>query len=101
MMVIAVGVSAYNLALFHLICHSVFKALLFMSAGAIIHSVINESQDLRTYGGFLPFLPLTYTCILIASLSLMAIPGLTGFYSKDIILESLIGTYEISGFVVY
>lgn len=101
MMVIAVGVSAYNLALFHLVCHSIFKALLFMSAGAIIHSVISESQDLRTYGGFLPFLPLTYTCILIASLSLMAIPGLTGFYSKDIILETLIGSYQLSGFIVY
>ncbi|MBY3555998.1 NADH-quinone oxidoreductase subunit L, partial [Modestobacter lapidis] len=70
-------------------------------AGAIIHSVINESQDLRTYGGFLPFLPLTYTCILIASLSLMAIPSLTGFYSKDIILETLVGSYQISGFLVY
>lgn len=101
MMVIAVGVSAYNLALFHLVCHSVFKALLFMSAGAIIHSVINESQDLRTYGGFLPFLPLTYTCILIASLSLMAIPSLTGFYSKDIILETLIGSFGFSGFAIY
>lgn len=101
MMVIAVGASAYNLALFHLICHSVFKALLFMSAGAIIHSIINEYQDLRTYGGFLPFLPLTYTCILIASLSLMAIPGLTGFYSKDIILETLIGSFSFSGFAVY
>lgn len=101
MMIIAIGISAYNLALFHLICHSVFKALLFMSAGAIIHSIINESQDLRTYGGFLPYLPLTYTCLLIASLSLMALPGLTGFYSKDIIIESLLGTYEISGFIIY
>ncbi|CAN0554444.1 unnamed protein product [Ectocarpus sp. 8 AP-2014] len=100
-MMIAIGVSCYNLALFHLICHSFFKALLFMSAGSVIHSIISEYQDIRMYGGFRQFIPLAYTCIFIASLSLMAIPGLTGFYSKDIIIESMYGEYTFSGFIIY
>ncbi len=100
-MMIAIGLSAYNLSLFHLFCHSFFKALLFMSAGSIIHSVVSEYQDIRMYGGMLKFLPLTYVCLLIASLSLMAIPGLTGYYSKDIIIESGLGVYSISGYVIY
>lgn len=100
-MVIAIGISSYNMALFHLFCHAFFKALLFMSAGSIIHSIASESQDMRKYGGLLQFLPFSYLSILIASLSLMAIPGLTGFYSKDIIIESTIGTYTLSGFIIY
>jgi NADH-ubiquinone oxidoreductase chain 5 len=101
MMVIAIGLSSYNMALFHLFCHAFFKALLFMSAGSIIHSIASESQDMRKYGGLLQFLPFTYLSILIASLSLMAIPGLTGFYSKDIIIESSFGSFTISGFIMY
>lgn len=101
LIIIAIGGSGYNIALFHLFCHSFFKALLFMSAGAIIHSVISESQDIRTYGGFNNYLPFTYTCLLIASLSLIAIPGLTGFYSKDTIIESILGIYTISGYCIY
>lgn len=100
-MMLGIGISAYNLALFHLICHSFFKALLFMSAGAIIHAVGNGYQDIRTYGSFLKFLPLTYICILIASLSLMALPGLTGYYSKDIIIETLYGSYSLTGYIIY
>lgn len=101
LMVVAIGLSAYNISLFHLFCHAMFKALLFMSAGSIIHSIISESQDIRTYGGLLNYLPVTYVCILIASLSLMAFPGLTGFYSKDIIIESTLGVYTISGYIIY
>lgn len=101
LMVVAIGLSAYNISLFHLFCHAMFKALLFMSAGSIIHSVISESQDIRTYGGFLQYLPVTYVSILIASLSLMALPGLTGYYSKDIIIESTLGVYTISGYIIY
>lgn len=100
-MMLAIGISSYNLALFHLICHSFFKALLFMSAGSLIHSIINEYQDIRMFGGFHKFVPLTYTAIFIASLSLMAIPGLTGFYSKDIIIESLYGNYTFTGYIIY
>nr|QNS38573.1 NADH dehydrogenase subunit 5 [Paracoccidioides sp. 'americana'] len=100
MMVIAIGLSSYNLALFHLINHAFYKALLFLGAGAIIHSVA-DNQDFRKFGGLKPFLPLTYSAILIASLSLVAIPFMTGFYSKDFILESSYGQYYLSSIIVY
>ncbi|CUM68641.1 uncharacterized protein PRCAT00006369001 [Priceomyces carsonii] len=101
MMMLAIGSSAYDLAIYHLYCHAFFKALLFMSAGSIIHSFMSETQDMRKYGGLLNYLPYSYTTMLIASLSLMAIPGLTGYYSKDIIIESLYGTYTVSGYIMY
>ncbi|YP_008474905.1 NADH dehydrogenase subunit 5 (mitochondrion) [Candida pseudojiufengensis] len=100
-MVLAIGISSYDLAIYHLYCHAFFKALLFMGAGSVIHSYISETQDMRKYGGLINYLPFSYTAILIASLSLMAIPGLTGYYSKDIIIESLYGTYTFSGYVLY
>ena len=100
MMVIAVGLSSYNLALFHLVNHAFYKALLFLGAGAVIHSVA-DNQDFRKYGGLRPFLPLTYSVMLIASLSLVAFPFMTGFYSKDFILESAYGQFYFSGTVVY
>ena len=101
LMMLAIGSSAYDLAIYHLYCHAFFKALLFMSAGSIIHSFISETQDLRKYGSLLSYLPYTYICILIASFSLMAIPGLTGYFSKDIIIETLYGQYNISGYIMY
>lgn len=101
MMMLAIGSSAYDLAIYHLYCHAFFKALLFMSAGSIIHSYMSETQDMRKYGGLINYLPFSYTTMLIASLSLMAIPGLTGYYSKDIIIESLYGTYTVSGYIMY
>lgn len=101
MMMLAIGSSAYDLAIYHLYCHAFFKALLFMSAGSIIHSFMSETQDMRKYGGLIEYLPFSYTTMLIASLSLMAIPGLTGYYSKDIIIESLYGTYTVSGYIMY
>ncbi len=100
MMVIAVGLSSYNIALFHLVNHAFYKGLLFLGAGAVIHGVA-DNQDFRRYGGLLIFLPLTYTVMLIASLSLIAFPFMSGFYSKDLILESTYGLYEYSGVVVY
>jgi len=100
MMVIAVGLSCYNIALFHLVNHAFYKALLFLGAGAVIHAVA-DNQDFRRYGGLRPFLPLTYSVMLIASLSLVAFPFMTGFYSKDFILESAYGQYYFSGTVVY
>jgi NADH-ubiquinone oxidoreductase chain 5 len=100
MMVIAVGLSSYNIALFHLVNHAFYKALLFLGAGAVIHAVA-DNQDFRRYGGLRPFLPLTYSVMLIASLSLVAFPFMTGFYSKDFILESAYGQYYFSGTVVY
>ena len=100
MMVIAVGLSSYNLALFHLVNHAFYKALLFLGAGAVIHAV-SDNQDFRKYGGLRAFLPLTYSVMLIGSLSLVAFPFMTGFYSKDFILESAYGQFYFSSTVVY
>jgi NADH-ubiquinone oxidoreductase chain 5 len=100
MMVIAVGLSSYNIALFHLVNHAFYKGLLFLGAGAVIHAVA-DNQDFRRYGGLIRFLPLSYSVMLIASLSLVAIPFMTGFYSKDFILESAFGQYHLSGIIVY
>jgi len=100
MMVIAIGLSSYNIALFHLINHAFYKGLLFLGAGSVIHAV-SDNQDFRRYGGLKEYLPLTYSVILIASLSLVAFPFMTGFYSKDFILESAYGQYYLSSNVVY
>jgi NADH-ubiquinone oxidoreductase chain 5 len=100
MMIIAVGLSSYNIALFHLINHAFYKGLLFLGAGAVIHSMA-DNQDFRKYGGLRPFLPLTYSVMLIASLSLVAFPFMTGFYSKDFILESSYGQFYFSSTAVY
>jgi len=100
MMVIAIGLSSYNTALFHLINHAFYKGLLFLGAGAIIHAIA-DNQDFRKYGGLISFLPLSYSVIFIASLSLVAFPFMTGFYSKDFILELAYGQYCFSGIAVY
>lgn len=80
------GFSYYDIALFHLINHGMFKALLFLCAGSVIHSM-NECQDIRKHGNIINNIPLTYVSMLIASLSLMAFPFLTGNYSKDLLIE--------------
>ena len=85
-MIFSCGMSAYNVSLFHLSNHAFFKALLFLSAGSVIHAVSDE-QDMRRMGSLIKFLPLTYSVILIGSLALTGFPFLTGFYSKDFILE--------------
>src|SRR6195952_5795929 len=100
MMVIAIGLSSYNLALFHLVNHAFYKALLFLGAGSVIHAVA-DNQDFRKYGGLREYLPLTYSVMLIASLSLVAVPFMTGFYSKDFILESSYGQFYLSGTIIY
>jgi NADH-ubiquinone oxidoreductase chain 5 len=70
---IAVGLSQYHVALFHLINHAFFKALLFLGAGAVIHAM-SDQQDVRKLGGLINFLPFTYSAMLTGSLSLMALP---------------------------
>jgi NADH-ubiquinone oxidoreductase chain 5 len=100
MMIVGIGLSSYNIALFHLINHAFYKGLLFLGAGAVIHAV-NDNQDFRRYGGLRTFLPLTYSIMLIASLSLVAFPFMTGFYSKDLILESAYGQFYFASTVVY
>ena len=100
MMVIAIGLSSYNIALFHLVNHAFYKGLLFLGAGAVIHAVA-DNQDFRKYGGLIAYLPLSYSIMLIASMSLVAIPFMTGFYSKDFILESAFGQFNLSSITVY
>nr|YP_010242182.1 NADH dehydrogenase subunit 5 [Haematopota vexativa]QTI83221.1 NADH dehydrogenase subunit 5 [Haematopota vexativa] len=75
-----------KLAFFHLLTHALFKALLFMCAGAIIHNM-NNSQDIRNMGGFTYHMPMTSSCFNVANLALCGMPFLAGFYSKDLILE--------------
>jgi NADH-ubiquinone oxidoreductase chain 5 len=99
-MVMAVGLSQYNVALMHVVNHAFFKALLFLGAGAVIHSFADE-QDIRKMGGLIKFLPFTYTTMLIGSLSLLATPWLSGFYSKDLIIELAFGQYAFSGIYAY
>nr|WKU83826.1 NADH dehydrogenase subunit 5 [Brachypalpus oarus] len=84
MMILSMGY--YKLAFFHLLTHALFKALLFMCAGAIIHNM-NNSQDLRLMGGLSLYMPLTSSCFNVANLALCGMPFLAGFYSKDLILE--------------
>ena len=100
MMIIAIGLSSYNIALFHLVNHAFYKGLLFLGAGSVIHAV-TDNQDFRKYGSLKKFLPLTYSVMLIASLSLVAFPFMTGFYSKDFILESAYGQYHLSSIIIY
>ena len=99
-MFVACGLSQYALAFYHLFNHAFFKALLFLSAGCLIHSM-NDQQDLRRYGGLRQLLPLTYSAMMIGSLSLMGIPFLTGFYSKDLIVEVASSSYTNSGIFAY
>lgn len=94
-MIMICGFSQYNSGLFHLINHGFFKALLFLSAGSIIHALQDE-QDLRKMG-FMRFItPFSYVCIFIGSISLMGLPFLTGFYSKDLILELIYAEHYLS-----
>nr|YP_009182747.1 NADH dehydrogenase subunit 5 [Lethe albolineata]YP_009938296.1 NADH dehydrogenase subunit 5 [Lethe hayashii]AHH34398.1 NADH dehydrogenase subunit 5 [Lethe albolineata]QNU07715.1 NADH dehydrogenase subunit 5 [Lethe hayashii] len=76
----------YELAYFHLLTHAMFKALLFMCAGKVIH-LMNDNQDIRLMGGLSLYIPLTSLCLNISNLALCGIPFLAGFYSKDLILE--------------
>jgi len=92
-MLFACGISNYNIGLFHLMNHAFFKALLFLSAGSIIHAMSDE-QDIRKLGGLIKSLPFTYSMMLIGSLSLLGFPFLTGFYSKDAILEIAYANYS-------
>ena len=86
-MFFAIGVSAYSAAIFHLVTHAFFKALLFLASGAVIHAMSDE-QDMRKMGGIWRAIPITYGLMWTGSLALVAIPPFAGFYSKDIIIES-------------
>ena len=95
-MVFACGLSNYSVSIFHVFNHAYFKALLFLSAGSVIHALSDE-QDMRRMGGLVYALPFTYAMMVIGSLALMGFPFLTGFYSKDVILEIAYSKYSFLG----
>lgn len=86
-MFFATGLGAYGIAIFHLVTHAFFKALLFLGSGAVIHAMSDE-QDMRNMGGIWRLIPTTYTLMWIGSLALAGIPFFAGYYSKDAILAS-------------
>jgi NADH-ubiquinone oxidoreductase chain 5 len=99
-MVFSCGLSNYTISMFHLINHAYFKALLFLSAGAIIHALADE-QDMRKMGGLVQTLPFNYVVFLIGSLALIGFPFLTGFYSKDAIIETAFSNFSFSGLFAF
>jgi NADH-ubiquinone oxidoreductase chain 5 len=99
-MLFACGFHYYDVGFFHLFNHAFFKALLFLSAGAIIHS-LNDEQDIRKMGSLFKLLPISYISFLIGSLSLTGFPFLTGFYSKDFLLELTLTNYENYNLFIY
>lgn len=94
-MVTICGLSHYNVGIFHLFNHAFFKALLFLTAGAVIHALANE-QDVRKFGGLQQILIFSYTALLVGTFALVGTPFLTGFYSKDVILELAYARYSLS-----
>lgn len=99
-MILGCGLQQFSISFFHLVNHAFFKALLFLSAGAIIHA-LHDEQDIRKMGGLRNLLPFTYACTLIGSLALMGIPFLTGFYSKDTLLEVAYGSQMPLSYYAY
>jgi NADH-quinone oxidoreductase subunit L len=91
-MTVALGVSAYPVAIFHLATHAFFKALLFLGAGSVIIAMHHE-QDMRNMGGLRRYLPITYITAVIGSLALAGIPPFAGFFSKDLIIEAVEGSH--------
>ena len=87
-MTVALGVSAYSVAIFHLSTHAFFKALLFLCAGSVIVALHHE-QDMRRMGGLWRRMPITYLCALVGSVALVGIPPFAGFFSKDAIIEAV------------
>jgi len=87
-MTVALGASAYSVAIFHLMTHAFFKALLFLAAGSVIMAM-HHNQDIRYMGGLRKYLPITWITSLIGSLALIGTPFLSGFYSKDSIIEAV------------
>jgi len=87
-MTVALGVSAYSAAIFHLMTHAFFKALLFLAAGSVIIAMHHE-QDIRKMGGLKKYMPITYWTALIGSLALIGFPGSGGFFSKDLLIEAV------------
>jgi NADH-quinone oxidoreductase subunit L len=99
-MTVALGASAYSVAVFHLVTHAFFKALLFLAAGSVIIGMHHE-QDMRHMGGLWKKMPITYTVSLLGSLALIGAPLFSGFYSKDMIIEAVRASTLAPASVVY
>jgi NADH-quinone oxidoreductase subunit L len=99
-MFLAAGVGAYQVSIFHLITHAFFKALLFLSAGSVIHAMSDE-QDMRKMGGLWKKIPITYVCMWAGSLAIAGIPFFSGYWSKDAILEAAFARSATSGIAMY
>lgn len=99
-MFFAIGVGAYGAAMFHLMTHAFFKALLFLGAGSAIHALHGE-QDLRQMGGLRHKAKITWVLMWIGSLALAGVPFFAGYYSKDIILEAAYGSHSLMGHVAW
>ena len=87
-MTVALGASAYSVAVFHLMTHAFFKALLFLAAGSVIMGM-HHNQDMRWMGGVRKYMPVTHWTLLIGTLALVGTPFFSGFYSKDAIIEAV------------
>ncbi len=94
-MTVALGVSAYSAAVFHLMTHAFFKALLFLAAGSVIIGMHHE-QDMRKMGGLRKYMPITWITSLIGTLALVGTPFFSGFYSKDVIIEAAHHHHEVA-----
>ena len=99
-MFVGAGVGAYGFAMFHLVTHAFFKALLFLAAGMVIHHLSGE-QDIRRMGGLRTSMPFTHVTFLIGTLALVGIPPLAGFWSKDAILASALAEGGALGWILY
>jgi NADH-quinone oxidoreductase subunit L len=100
-MTVALGASAYSVAIFHLMTHAFFKALLFLAAGSVIIGM-HHDQDIRNMGGLRKYMPITWITLLIGSLALIGTPGLSGFFSKDSIIEAVhLSNLSGSGFASF
>jgi NADH-quinone oxidoreductase subunit L len=98
-MFLAAGIGAYGYAMFHLMTHAFFKALLFLSAGVIIHHLAGE-QDIRKMGGLRQYMPKTHIAFLVGALALAGIPPLSGFWSKDGIISSAFADGGVLGYTL-
>jgi NADH-quinone oxidoreductase subunit L len=99
-MTVALGASAYNAAIFHLMTHAFFKALLFLAAGSVIIAMHHE-QDMRKMGGLRKYMPITYWTCLVGCLALIGFPGTSGFFSKDLLIDAVHGAHRAGSGYAY